>query len=157
MATNEAAVSEEISELLPQIVVNLRLSALLSRSERELTPVQLIALLALESPTGKGVPVSHLAEKLGISRPATTALADRLADKQLIIRSHDPDDRRIVRVSLSTRGAAARDRLLSTFSRAVEQALDGVPHSSRDELLSAMRQVSEFAQQMRATDQNANS
>ena len=151
MSTNELGVSEEIGELLPQIVVNLRLPALLSRSERELTPVQLVALLVLDSAAEKVIPVGHLAEQLGISRPATTALTDRLADQHLIVRSHDPDDRRVVRVRLSTRGAAAKDRLVSTLRRAVEQALEGMPRPNKQEVLVAVRRVSEFSQQMRAT------
>ncbi len=48
--------------------------------------------------------VSELAEELGIGLAAASALADRMARRQLITRRPDPDDRRIVRLEAAKRG-----------------------------------------------------
>src|SRR6266851_3497848 len=55
--------------------------------------------------------MSELAEELGIGLAAASALADRMARRQLITRRPDPDDRRIVRLEAATRGRRLLERL----------------------------------------------
>jgi DNA-binding MarR family transcriptional regulator len=49
---------------------------------------------------------AQLADCLGIDRSAITRLLDRLAEKTLILRTHDDGDRRSVRVTLTEYGSA---------------------------------------------------
>jgi len=66
--------------------------------------------------------VGELAHEMRV-RPATlTGLADRLARQQLIQRTHDPDDRRLVRVALTPEGKRVLDELL-TAARALLEAI----------------------------------
>jgi MarR family transcriptional regulator, organic hydroperoxide resistance regulator len=51
--------------------------------------------------------VSHLASRLGISPPSTSAIVDRMVDAGLIVRERSDEDRRIVSVWLAPSGEAA--------------------------------------------------
>jgi DNA-binding MarR family transcriptional regulator len=53
------------------------------------------------------VSVKEAADFLGITKSAVTQLAGPLADKGLLVRQEDPCDRRIVRLSLTAKGAQA--------------------------------------------------
>ena len=52
-----------------------------------------------------GIPMRALADELGLTPPATTALIDRLEERDLARRERDPGDRRVIRV---VPGPAAR-------------------------------------------------
>lgn len=149
---NSHVLAEEIADSLSAILANLRLPALLSRGEQELTSIQFVTLLAVDSGPEEGTTMGQLADQLGISRPAATALIDRLVDQQLIDRSQDPNDRRMVRIGLSPGGVAARGRLIVALETAVARALEGLPATAQGDLLMAVRHVSGFSQRMRTAE-----
>jgi DNA-binding MarR family transcriptional regulator len=70
----------------------------------DLQSVTLHQLEALSLLDHGGLRMSELARELDISEPASTALADRLVKGGLVERHADPDDRRIVRLELSSNG-----------------------------------------------------
>jgi DNA-binding MarR family transcriptional regulator len=76
-----------------------------------LTVHQLEALAALNDAT---LTMRELCERLDISESAGTALSDRLVARGMVTRQADPDDRRVVRLSLSedARGMVERYRAL---------------------------------------------
>ena len=78
-------------------------------SAADLTFTQLRALSAIGK--RESARVSELGEDLGIGLAAASALADRMTRRQLIVRRPDPDDRRIVRLELSSRGRHLLERL----------------------------------------------
>lgn len=53
-----------------------------------------------------GVAPSLLADRIGMTRGAITKLADRLIDKELVIRRADPQDGRAQTLALTARGRA---------------------------------------------------
>jgi DNA-binding MarR family transcriptional regulator len=53
------------------------------------------------------ITVSHLATRLGISPPSTSAIVDRMVDAALIVRERSEEDRRNVSVWLAPSGEAA--------------------------------------------------
>jgi DNA-binding MarR family transcriptional regulator len=55
--------------------------------------------------------VSELAEVVGLSMPATSALVDRLVQRELVERAEDPDNRRQKRLALTLSGRALVERL----------------------------------------------
>ncbi len=69
------------------------------------SPAQLHVLGVLQAagPTT----VSHLAARLGISPPSTSAILDRMVDAGLVVRERSEEDRRIVSVALAPPGQAA--------------------------------------------------
>lgn len=82
---------------------------------------------------GTGLSMGELAAGRGMSLNSASALVDRLVSAGLVDRSHDPDDRRVVRVLLSPRGAALR-AAVSAARRAEQERI--LAELSADEVLS---------------------
>jgi len=79
-----------------------------------LTPQQHQALLAIRGFPGRNaLQVGELAERLQLRHHSTVELLDRLADLDLIHRSHSTVDRRRVEVCLTARGQQLLDKLSS--------------------------------------------
>ncbi|MGN6362316.1 MAG: MarR family winged helix-turn-helix transcriptional regulator [Thermomicrobiales bacterium] len=81
-----------------------RLTANLAWRQLDLGPVQLRALVTLADVGA--LPVSRLADALGLRRPATSLLVRGLAEQNLVLRSEDPVDHRRTVVQLTGHGRA---------------------------------------------------
>src|SRR5690349_8893366 len=68
--------------------------------------------------------MSALADHLGVSRSTATRVCDRLADKRLIDRRVDENDRRSVRVQLTKRGQRLVDQVTSLRRVKIDAILD---------------------------------
>jgi DNA-binding MarR family transcriptional regulator len=75
----------------------------------DLTFTQLRALSGIAK--RDGMRITELSTELGVGLAAASALADRMARRGLVARKTDPDDRRIVRLEVSTRGRHLLERL----------------------------------------------
>ena len=82
----------------------------------------LTALVVLDAADGP-VGLAELGRRLGLGRPATTALADRLAARGLVRRVPDPDDRRRVRLVLSDDAAATAAEITVGLTRRMSAPL----------------------------------
>nr|CAA9233923.1 Transcriptional regulator, MarR family [uncultured Armatimonadetes bacterium] len=103
---------------------------------RELPILQVRCLFILSR--HPGMKMNELAEKLEVKLPAASQIADRLVRRGLVKRSADPDDRRVVRLSLTEEAlgilakadALRRSRLSATLrnldAEAFGKALDGL-------------------------------
>jgi DNA-binding MarR family transcriptional regulator len=89
------AVSRQLFRLMTQC-----LSELGEGDEVSATQYRALAALALRGPRNASV----LAEELGVGRPATTKLVDRLEKRRLIRRRRDTEDRRQVILEVADRG-----------------------------------------------------
>jgi len=73
--------------------------------------------------TGKGIRISDLSRIMHVTSPTVTQLINRLEEKGLVQRKNDPNDRRYIRVVLTTQGEAilkqAADAFFAGFSRLV--------------------------------------
>ena len=88
--------------------------------EAGLAPRQHQALLAIKGfPRDGGVTIHDLAERLCIRHHSAVELVDRLAEAGLVVRRHDPDDRR---------------RVLLDLTQAAEQRLESLSAIHLDEL-----------------------
>lgn len=80
-----------------------------------------------------------LAESLDVSQASATGIVDRMEQRDLVERSRDPDDRRVVRVSLTDTGrrlidgvaAERRERLGLLLDRLTDDELEGFLHGAR--------------------------
>ena len=103
---------------------------------RELPILQVRCLFVLSR--HPGMKMNELAEKLEVKLPAGSQIADRLVRRGLVGRSTDPEDRRVVRLSLTEEAlgilakadALRRSRLSATLrnldAEAFGKALDGL-------------------------------
>jgi DNA-binding MarR family transcriptional regulator len=85
-----------------------------------LTAHQLEALAVLGE---ANLTMRALCERLDISESAGTALSDRLVARGMVSRQADPDDRRIVRLSLSQEAAAMVERFRELKRRRLAEVL----------------------------------
>lgn len=122
MSELDAFVSR-IQALFPRIMRHLD-----AEEEQELTgldvrPSQMAALVALAGSGPKTM--GTLAWDLGLTESAATRLVDRLVDMNLVRRERDRQDRRVVRVRLSSYGRQLVDLVLNRrvqqFSRVAER------------------------------------
>ena len=77
----------------------------LIRSGVSMTHMQVLWLLQHQG----DLPMSHLAELLGVSVSNATGLIDRMEERGLVERVRVPDDRRVVLVRIAAGGIAAMD------------------------------------------------
>ncbi|HET7703974.1 MAG TPA: MarR family transcriptional regulator [Candidatus Limnocylindrales bacterium] len=77
----------------------------LIRSGVSMTHMQVLWLLQHQG----DLPMSHLAELLGVSVSNATGLIDRMEERGLVERVRVPDDRRVVLVRIGAGGIAAMD------------------------------------------------
>lgn len=70
-----------------------------------------------------GIAGHEIGERLGVSAPTASGLIDRLAEKGLITRVDDPDDRRVRRLHATELGLDVIRQMDSMFGRALGVAI----------------------------------
>jgi DNA-binding MarR family transcriptional regulator len=68
--------------------------------------------------------VSHLATRLSISPPSASAIVDRMADAELVLRERSEEDRRVVTVTLAPPGREALQRAIGGRREMLERVLE---------------------------------
>lgn len=100
-------------------------------SELELTMPQMRTIFMLGQRQQR---MSDIAAYLGSSLSSATSMIDRLVDKGLVERAHDPDDRRVVTCRLTSLGREAVER----FWRIGRMRIEGVANLLTYEELETM-------------------
>lgn len=70
---------------------------------------------------------SEISELLGISLPAVSEILNSMENENLIIRTHDENDRRVVAIELSQEGKALVNSLEKNNQSLIEEALNSMP------------------------------
>ena len=97
---------------------------------------QFRALLYVRRHPGSGL--SEIAEHLGTSVPAASELVGRLVRQDLVVRATDPKERRRVRLTLSTGGAAHLDEAQSAAVAWLRELAGHLDPARRDALVVAL-------------------
>lgn len=101
-----------------------------------LTSRQHQALLAIKGVREDAIPtIGYLAERLRIQHHSAVELVDRLVEAGLIVREHDPTDRRRVRLGLTEAAEQSLQALSSSHLREL--------HRMRPALLEILNQTNE--------------
>jgi DNA-binding MarR family transcriptional regulator len=131
-------VTAQLVQLLPELAVTLYQAGPHEQARRQargegLTGRQMKAVVFLAH-RGKAT-MGEFADGLEIGRAAASELAARLLDKGVVRREHDPDDHRLVRVSLA--GAAERyaENLLAQWGKNLEATFARFPDIDPDTLV----------------------
>ena len=82
----------------------------------ELHSVTIHQLTALAHLKGRSITMRELARFLDVSESSATAVTDRLVRQGLVERRSDPNDRRVVRLALSSSGTTLVERLEAAAS-----------------------------------------
>lgn len=79
-------------------------------ADEDITYLQWSALVSIHY--GRGATCKALAHEIAHDRGATTRLLDTLEKRLLVVRDRDPDDRRVVNLTLTAEGEAVARRCL---------------------------------------------
>ncbi|MBU1147972.1 MAG: MarR family winged helix-turn-helix transcriptional regulator [Candidatus Omnitrophica bacterium] len=92
-------IAHEISTLIPKLMRTVQTSSLLKLN---ISSAQIIILITIQAHGQCKTKI--VAKERGISPPTATGLIDRLVRSGYVKRSPDPEDRRVVMVSLTKKG-----------------------------------------------------
>jgi DNA-binding MarR family transcriptional regulator len=100
-----------------------------------------LALLEVHGP----MPMSHMADELGVALPNATGIVGRLAERGIVTREHDPADRRVVLVALSHEGRALIDEMDSARRDRLRRLLGVMRPEQRSRLLRTVNDLKQAA------------
>ncbi len=100
------------------------------------TPAQFDALVLASD--GSNLTIGDLSAKLGLAYSTTTDLVDRLERRNLVERSRDQEDRRVVRLCVLGEGHAVINRVLQARREYLERVLSRSSSSEQDMLMMAL-------------------
>jgi len=125
-----------------------RLMSGINRFSKEsgLSTTQLAALFQIERQPACGV--SDLGAKLGISRPATSQLLERLVQQGLASRTVAPQDRRLKRIMLTTKGQRVLRDSVRVHQSWLEDVAGRLTPGERKLVLKALNTLTEKAEQL---------
>lgn len=96
-----------------------------------------IALLEMHGP----MPMSRLADDLGVALPNATGIIGRLAERGIVDRDHADADRRVVLVSLNDNGRRLVEEMDDARRRRIERLVEELSLTQRERLLHAVRDL----------------
>jgi len=105
-------------------------------SESELSMHQFRAMMMLRH--HGSMPVSQMAEHLGVSLPAVSKLFDVMADRGFISRETPPEDRRRVLVTLTDEGVQAVERVHQASIRYLASRMESLSEAELTVVTEAM-------------------
>ena len=130
---------ERIHEMLSLIGHSSAGEAMAIMVQAGLTMPQIVTLHVLEHRGAHHV--CEIADRLRLSRAATSHLVDQLARRAYVDRSEDQGDRRQKVVSISTKGRRLVDRLIASRQREFERAVALLPIALQDEFNRVLAKV----------------
>jgi DNA-binding MarR family transcriptional regulator len=105
-------------------------------SEVSLAQLRTLVVICEHQP----ISLTALAAALGVHTSGASRICDRLVQSGLLYRREDAGDRRVIALSVTDRGSAIVDRVMTFRRRAVEQILDRMDRAEAarlDEVLSS--------------------
>ncbi len=106
--------------------------------ESGLTFAQMKVLVELQVPDEESRTVTAISEELGISVASASRATDGLVRKKLATRVEDPDDRRVRRLTLTSKGRSLADRIISARLATLQGFTASLESDERKKLESAL-------------------
>jgi DNA-binding MarR family transcriptional regulator len=124
---------------IPQVLRHLLAHARRRRAWKELTFQQYNVLRIIH--TAGPVPQAEIARQLLVTAPVVTRLAGSLVEAGLVERGHDPNDRRAVRLQLTTRGRRQVAAMRRDLLRAARELIEPLPDDRRAAVTAALDEL----------------
>ncbi|MFV9831300.1 MarR family transcriptional regulator MdtR [Bacillus stercoris] len=122
-----------------------------SMEKQGVTPAQLFVLASLKK--HGSLKISEIAERMEVKPSAVTLMADRLEQKNLIARTHNTKDRRVIDLSLTDEGDRKFEEILAGRKAIMARYLSFL---TEDEMLQAAHITAKLAQAAAETDEKQN-
>jgi DNA-binding MarR family transcriptional regulator len=139
----ETNVIEEIIRLHWSILTAMQLSSRPDWMELDMTMAQIKALFTISQ--GEAVPVSRIAEYLGVGQPTASHLVDKIVRLGLASRSENPADRRVTLVRLTSKGEDLVRRLYQGGEAEYRSWVRELTDQERENLLSGLLALARVA------------
>ena len=104
-----------------------------------LTPPQFYVLATIGY--AGGLPFGEIGAKMMVTVSNLTGIVDRLEEKKLVLRKRDEDDRRVVHVILTDKGAKLYRSTLPVFEKTVSEIFSGLDGAQQKELSALLRKL----------------
>ena len=92
--------------------------------------------------------VSDLGEGLGISTAAASQMLERLVQQELILRSEDPQDRRVKHLALTDKGCQIMQEIIQARQGSLEELVSILSASEKEQIAAAVRVMIEKTNQL---------
>ncbi|AKL86274.1 MarR family transcriptional regulator [Bacillus atrophaeus] len=112
-----------------------------SMEKQGVTPAQLFVLASLKK--HGSCKISEIAERMEVKPSAVTLMVDRLEQKNLVVRKHDTEDRRVINISLTAEGDKKFEDILTGRKAILARYLSFL---TAEELLQAAQITQKLAQ-----------
>ena len=110
-----------------------------SSGVEEVKPAYLCVLMSLWQ--ADGLKVIELSKKAGLEPSTMTGLLDRMERDELVERTTDLTDRRVLRIHLTKTGRRVRDPVLKAVERVITKIFAGIPQESISQTKDLLRHV----------------
>lgn len=142
---NVKVFSKRMTELMPKFVRGLAKQESNHLTRGQITVPQFWVLEHLEA--HRDCCMCEIASYLGISRPATTGLVDRLISQGLACRKSAPHDRREVKVSISPKGKRIVLSIHVQKRHTIERIFSKISSRDRKNYITILERVASIVQQ----------
>lgn len=137
-AQRTGAASEIIDALAPLLAHHRRRWAARCQAHGlSIIGFQVLALLEMHG----AIPMSRLAEELDVALPNATGIIKRMAERGLVERAHDDEDRRIVRVDLTEGGRQLIGEMEAGRRQRMTALIGALDASQQRRLLQAVKDL----------------
>jgi DNA-binding MarR family transcriptional regulator len=135
----DAVVAGEIIDALAPLLAHQRRSwaARCQAYGLSIIGLQVIALLEMHG----AMTMSRLADDLGVALPNATGIVARLAERGVIARGHDADDRRVVRVELTDEGRRLIAEIEANRRDRMSRLIGALDRTQQARLLQSVRDL----------------
>lgn len=134
---------DEIIRLHWSILTAMQFSSRPDWMELDMTMAQIKALFTISQ--GEAVPVSRIAEYLGVGQPTASHLVDKIVRLGFASRSESPADRRVTLVRLTPKGQDLVRRLYQGGEEHYRSWVTQLTVEERKKLLSGLRALARVA------------
>lgn len=131
--------ADKVSELMPVISRQFLKHQASDFYKTKITLPQCVVLDILKR--HNELKMSELAHHMNVTTAAITGLADRLVRDGYLVRSSDPDDRRVVNVKLTAKGSGAVTRMMEQRKKAMMDMFEVISHEEREEYLKILKHI----------------
>ena len=110
-----------------------------SSGVEQVKPSYLCVLMSLWQEDG--LKVIELSKKAGLEPSTMTGLLDRMERDDLVVRTTDLTDRRVLRIHLTKTGRQIRDPVLNVVDRVITEVFAGIPQKGISQTKNLLRNV----------------
>ena len=110
--------------------------------EKEKLTMSQIFILFILSRHGR-MKMTELSNMLHVTTAATTGMVDRLVKNSYVERMSDPEDRRIIRIDLTRKGANSIKRVAAERKKVTMKIFSVISEKERQEYLSILQRIKE--------------